>query len=229
MNDGGLVDEPGQEGRFLHRSVAAANHDRVLVLEERAVAGGARAHAITHQALFGFDSEQLGCRTGRDDDGLGLDHLVVRDQLERALAEAHLGHRAAHEAGAEARHLAPEHVHHFGALDAVLEAGIVLDLGGDSELAAGLVPFDQQRTEIGAGSVERRGQSGRTGSENYDLIDFVRHMNRLRSGFEMFGRTENQEFIVYPRAVNISSNHSFDGGQETNHNAARWRRAADAS
>ena len=36
--------------------------------------------------------------------------------------------------------------------------------------------------------------------------------------------TENQEFIVYARAVNIISNHSFDGGQET----ITTRRAASA-
>ena len=53
----------------------------------------------------------------------------------------------------------------------MLEAGIILDVGGDSELAAGLMPLDQKRTQIGARGVQRRSQSGRTGSENYDLVD----------------------------------------------------------
>ncbi len=204
MHDRGLVDEAGQEGRFLHRGVAAADHDRILVLEECAVAGGACAHAVAHQALFRFDSEQLGGRAGRDDHRLGLDHLVVDDQLERSLAEAHLGHRAAHEARAEARHLAPEHVHHLGALDAVLEAGIVLDLGGDGELAAGFVPLDQQRTQIGARRVERRGQSGGTGAENYDLVDFVSHMNRLRIGLRCLVEPGIKSLLYMREAVNIA-------------------------
>src|ERR1700722_3985722 len=203
MHYRGFVDEPGQEGRFLHRGVSPADYDRILVLEERAVAGGACADAITHQAFFRFDSEQFGGRAGRDDHRLGLDHFAIGDQLERTLPEAHLGHRAAHETRAEAGNLAPEDVHHLGALDAVFEAGIILDLGGDSELAAWLVPLDQERTQIGAGSIQRRSESGGTGSENYDFIDFVSHMNRLRNGWRCFGRTENQEFIVYARPVNM--------------------------
>src|SRR3984957_5864141 len=60
MHDRGLVDEPGQEGPFFHRGVSPANYDRILVLEECAVASGACAHAVSHQAFFGFDSEQFG-------------------------------------------------------------------------------------------------------------------------------------------------------------------------
>ena len=77
---------------------------------------------------------------------------------------------------AEALGLAPEHVHHLGTLDAVLEAGIVLDLGGDGELAAGLMALDQQRGEIGARRVERGGEAGGTGAENYEAVDFVCHL-----------------------------------------------------
>src|SRR6202035_1839709 len=126
MHYRGLVDEPGQERRFLHRGVSPADYDRILVLKECAVAGGACAYAITHQTLFRLYSQQFSCRAGCDDHRLGLDHFAVGDQLERPLAEAHLGHRAAHEARAEAGNLATEHLHHFGALNAMLEAGIIL-------------------------------------------------------------------------------------------------------
>ena len=44
----------------------------------------------------------------------------------------------------------------------------------------GSVPFDQQRIEIGARRIKRGGESGGTGAEDYDLVDFVSHMNRLR-------------------------------------------------
>src|SRR5436305_1911706 len=47
VQDGHGAGEPGEEGRLLHRGVAAAHHDDVLVAEEEAVAGRARADAAT--------------------------------------------------------------------------------------------------------------------------------------------------------------------------------------
>jgi hypothetical protein len=133
-----------------------------------------------------FDSQQLRRRAGRDDDRLGLDHFVFDHQLERPLTEAHFGHRARQEARAEASHLAPEHVHHLGPLDAVLEARIIFDFSGDSQLTARFIPFNQQRIEIGARGIKCGGESGGTGSEDYDLVDFVSHINRLRKDLRCF-------------------------------------------
>ena len=69
------------------------------------------------------------------------------------------------------------HVHHeLGAHDPVGKAGKVLDLGGQHELAAGLVAvggrfaFDDERRKVGAGCVDRRGQAGRAGPHDDDLF-----------------------------------------------------------
>jgi hypothetical protein len=46
VDDRDLGREPGQERRLLHRRVAAADHRQVAPLEQRAVAGRARGHAV---------------------------------------------------------------------------------------------------------------------------------------------------------------------------------------
>ena len=58
---------------------------------------------------------------------------------ERAAREVDRGHLLGEELGAEAGGLLPEAHHELGAHDALGEAGEVLDLGGEHQLAAGLV------------------------------------------------------------------------------------------
>jgi hypothetical protein len=55
-------------------------------------------------------------------------------------------------------------VHQLGAEDALGEAGVVLDVGGDGELAARAGALEHERREVGAGGVERGGVAGRAGT-----------------------------------------------------------------
>ena len=57
-------------------------------------------------------------------------------------------------------------LHQPGALDDVAEAGIILDVGGGGELAAGLDALDDDRREAGAGGVDGGGIAGRAGAED---------------------------------------------------------------
>ena len=140
MDDRHLGAEARQEGRLFHRGVAAADHHRVLVLEECAVAGRARADAVAHQRFSdSIPSSFADAPVAMMSASRLIIAAVRRPARTAACRRSHRGHVADHELRAEALGLAPEHVHHLGALDAVLEAGIVLDLGGDGELAAGLV------------------------------------------------------------------------------------------
>ena len=66
-----VVGEPGEEGRLLHRGVAAADHHDVLVAEEEAVTGGTGRHAVAEQLLLAGHAERPPRRTGRQDDGAG--------------------------------------------------------------------------------------------------------------------------------------------------------------
>ena len=60
-------------------------------------------------------------------------------------------------------------LHQPGALDDVGEAGIVLHIGGDGELAAGLDALDQDRLQHGAGGIDRGRIAGRAGADDDDL------------------------------------------------------------
>src|SRR6185295_16580574 len=81
--------------------------------------------------------------------------------------------------GAEAPRLLAHLVHQLGAEDPLREAGVVLDLGRDRQLAARLVPLEDQRREVGARGVERGGQAGRAGAED-DQAVLVRVFRRGR-------------------------------------------------
>ena len=60
-------------------------------------------------------------------------------------------------------------LHQPGTLDHVREARIVLDVGGDHELAAGLEAGDQHRFEQRAGGVDRGRVAGRAGADDDEL------------------------------------------------------------
>ncbi len=60
-------------------------------------------------------------------------------------------------------------LHQPGALDDVGEARIVLDIGGDGELAARLDALDQHRLEHGARGIDRGRVARRAGANDDDL------------------------------------------------------------
>ena len=65
--------------------------------------------------------------------------------------------------------LGAERGHQVGALDAVREARVVLDVAGEHQLAAGRGAGEDHRLEVGPGGVDRGGQAGRPGSDDHDL------------------------------------------------------------
>jgi hypothetical protein len=60
-----------------------------------------------------------------------------------------------HDLGAEARGLLLELLHHLRAHHAVGITGIVLDLGRDRQLSAGLHAFEEQRRQSARARVDR--------------------------------------------------------------------------
>ena len=59
--------------------------------------------------------------------------------------------------------------HELGAEDPVREARVVLDVGGEHELAARADPFDHERVQVCARGVDRRGETGRARSDDDDF------------------------------------------------------------
>jgi hypothetical protein len=70
------------------------------------------------------------------------------------------------ELGPEALRLLAHLAHQLRAEDAGREPRVVLDVGGEHELAAGLRALDHDRLQVRAGGVERRGQPGRAGARD---------------------------------------------------------------
>ena len=57
-------------------------------------------------------------------------------------------------------------LHQPGALDDVAEAGIIFDVGGGGQLAAGLDALDDDRLKTGAGGIDGGGIAGGAGAED---------------------------------------------------------------
>ena len=83
--------EAREEGRLLHRRVAAADHDYLLLPVERAVAGGAVGHAPALQCHLRVEPELARARPGRDDDGVRAVLVVADEDPERPLREVDAG------------------------------------------------------------------------------------------------------------------------------------------
>ena len=86
------------------------------------------------------------------------------------VAEIHALDLLHREDGAEALRLLAHQVHQLRPEDALGEAGIVLDVGGDGELPAGLHALEDERREVGAGEIERGRAAGRAGADDDDFV-----------------------------------------------------------
>ena len=79
--DGDVLAELGQEDRLLHRGVAAADHEDLVVLEERGVAGRAVGDAAAGELLLAGHAELLVLGAHGQDDGAGAVLLVADPDL----------------------------------------------------------------------------------------------------------------------------------------------------
>ena len=141
---------------------------------------------------------QLGRRAGRDDrasrrSGVSAPTSSVNGRFD----EVDLGHVAEHERRPEPRRLLAEDLHHLRAEDAVGEARIVLDVGGDGELAARLRALDDDGREVRAGGVDGRREAGRAGAEDEHAM---RRGLPWRRGYKN-GSPLGQPRLVAPRIV----------------------------
>ncbi len=175
VDEGDFGGEAGEEEGFLHGGVAAADDGDFLAAGEEAIAGGAGADAEADEGLFGGKAEPAGARSARDDEGAGAEDVLADGEGEGRGGEVGGGEMGHAELGAEAGGLLLHVLDELGTLDALGPAGEVFDEGGDGELAAGLVAFEDERLEVGACSVDGGGEACAAGAEDdgvayFDLI-----------------------------------------------------------
>ena len=171
VDEGDTAGEAGQEGGFLHRRVAAADHRDVLVAEEEPVTGGTGAHTHSDQRFLTGHAEAPCGRTHRENHGARLIRLVADgDGLHRPVQRDRVD--VVHpQIRAEAQRLLAHLVHQFGSGDALAEAGVVLHLGGGHQRAAELGAFEHQRCELSAGRIDGGRVAGRARADDDDVMN----------------------------------------------------------
>ena len=169
-----LRSELSEEDRLLHRRVAAANDDRLLINEEGRVAGSAVGDSAAGKLIFARRTNLLVLSAHRENHSERLILLLTNPDAVHAaglVGELKFGCQVGDEAGAEAFGLVAHRLHQLWPLDAVAEAGVVLDLGCLLQQAAPLPAFDYERREVGAGCVKRRCVTGRAAADNDYVFD----------------------------------------------------------
>jgi hypothetical protein len=160
VHDRDLGRELGEEGRLLHRRVAAAHDHDLALLEERCVTDGAVRDPAALERLLGLEPELARVGAGCDDDRLGAVLRVTDPDAERALGEVDAGDIVRDELGAEALRLLAEVLHHLRPENARRVSGIVLHVARDHQLAAPSEAFDNERVEVRPRGIQGRGIAG---------------------------------------------------------------------
>src|SRR4029077_9346803 len=155
VNDGNGSGEIGQEERFLDRGIAAADHQHLLAAVKEAVAGGAGGNAIALEFLLRGQLEPARLSAGRGDQAIG-EIAVAGIAFDPAwtLPKIDLVHVVGDEPGPDVLSLLLHLLHEPGALDDVDEAGVVLHIGGDGELAPRLDALNQHQVQHGPGGID---------------------------------------------------------------------------
>ena len=182
VHQGDLGGELGQEGRFLDRGVAAADHeDFLFALEAEAVAGVRRPRRRgLHEALLRLQAQELGVGSRRDDDGLGLGGLALAGlDMERPLRDCDLRDIFRDDLDVQALALPLHAVHELRALNGLGKAGEILDVGGDHQLAAHRDPPEDQGVQVGARRVDGGGRGRRAGADDDNLPGISHNYGKL--------------------------------------------------
>lgn len=134
-----------------------------------------------------YEAQSVIVATGASARSRGHDHALrfvvafVSPDLEGVRTQVDSLDVGADDLGAETNRLAFEELHQLRTRNAFGEAGIVLHISRDHQLAAGDSapdqPLDHHGLQVGAGGVDRRGVPGRTRSDDDQLVN--RHASLL--------------------------------------------------
>ena len=117
--------------------------------------------------LLARNAQPFGLGAGGDDQRIA--GVLVPESpfsAERPDIEIDFGDDVVDDLGADMLGLLQHLLHQPRPLDRIGEAGIVLDVGGDHQLAALLQAGDQHRLQHGARGIDRRRIAGRTGADD---------------------------------------------------------------
>ena len=174
MDEINLRSEAREEKRFLRRGIATADHadGHVAIKAPSQVAQLVRPWPINFSS---FSSPVARRRTTRDNQRFCFEPLVIRANTNVLAAHFEIGHFRIRKARAEFFRLRV-HVHdQLRTVDAFRKAGKVFHHGRGGELAAGMASLEDERTQVGARGVNRRGQPRATAPDD----DHFLHREKL--------------------------------------------------
>ncbi|AIU31592.1 Hypothetical protein Cul210931_2285 [Corynebacterium ulcerans] len=176
VHDSHRLSKLGKEGRFFHGGVAAADHSDIMIAEEEAVTCGTSRDSPTQERLLAFRADIAWCRARGQDDGTGMELLVVDPDLFDLAFKFHLGYQLHAEIRPKALGLRTHVVHKIWPHDALWEAGEVFYLCGSHERAAEFDSLENNGLELSASRIESCGVTGWAGSDD----GYVVHCGRVR-------------------------------------------------
>ncbi len=191
VHEGDLGAEAGQERRLLDRGVAAADDGDVLLAEEEAVAGRAPADAVAGEPVLVRDAELAVARAhGQDHGACGERAVLGAHRLERRPSSS--TEMTSSETSSAPKRSAWARISSIScrALDAVAEAGEVLDLGGVHQRSAGgHRALEHEGCQVGAGGVDRGRVAGRAGADDDHVAGVCRTRSRHLSQSRWWNRS----------------------------------------
>ena len=144
---------------------------------------------MSHEGQLGIQTQKTRRCTGRDDDGLGKVLSKIGLQFEGTLTEIDLGDFLELDAGSKALSLGLQLFHHLGAHDALGIAWKILNVRCDRKLTTRLHTLKQERLQVGAGGINRRGIASRAGANNDYFVHVSHCLSEIaRGGVRGVGR-----------------------------------------
>jgi hypothetical protein len=150
-----------QIDRLLDGRVAAPDDDDILASEEKPVAGRASRNPKASEDFLTGQAEPASLRTGGDDHRIAdIEIARISGCDKRPVPEIDLDDKIDDDPRPDMLSLLPHLLHQPRPLNDLGKAWIVLDVGGDGHLPARLQPGNEERLQIGARRVNRRGIAG---------------------------------------------------------------------
>ena len=161
---------------FFDRSVAAADHHHFLAAVEEPVAGRAGRNALARQLQLARHAEPLGLRAGGNHQRFALiDVAAIADGAERPAIQIDRNDRIPQHPRANVLGLGLHFRHQPRPLNHIAEAGVVLDVGGDGQLAAGLQALHHDWLQPRARAIDCGREPRRAGADDQHAGGMCRH------------------------------------------------------
>src|SRR3990172_2383608 len=159
VDDGDLCGKPGKEGGLLHRSIPSPHNHDLFSLKEKTVTGSTPGDTAPHQPLLRLKAKPSCRGPGCNNECFSPVRPVTDGHNKRPAGEINRRNLPGHKLGIKPLSLLT-HIHdELRPIDPLRESRIVVDVGSDGELAAGLWAFDNKGLQVCPRRIDGRGKT----------------------------------------------------------------------